>query len=102
MNRVPVEALQDAIRNLHGCESRWVETVSVHETYEGATVWGGEVQVFALIDHPTVQRAYAWAYETDEGTTRYLAVLHQGPVDSPRKAVQAAILSDAKKGENPQ
>ena len=56
----------------------------------------GEVQVFDLIDHPTAQRCYAWSYETDERKERTLAVLHEGPVDSPRKAVQAAIVRDAR------
>ena len=31
-----VPALQDAIRHLHGCESRHVETVHVHEKHEGS------------------------------------------------------------------
>lgn len=88
------DALQRAIRDLHGCDSRWVEAVPVKETFEGKTVWQGHVQVFDLIGHPTAQRAYAWSSETDAGKTRYVAVLHQGPVDSPVKAVRAAIVSD--------
>lgn len=90
---LPLERLLDR-RHLHGCDSRWVEAVPVKEVFEGRTVWKGVVQVFDLIGHPTAKRCYAWSYETDEGKTRYVAVLHQGPVDSPRKAVQAAIVSD--------
>ncbi len=71
-----------------------MQAVPVREAFEGKTVWEGVVQVFDLIGHPTARRAYAWSYETDEGKTRSVAVLHQGPVDSPRKAVQAAIVSD--------
>jgi hypothetical protein len=41
-------ALLDAVRHMHGCEARWVESVLVHETHEGETVWEGEVQVFDL------------------------------------------------------
>ena len=91
--------LHQAIRDLHGCESEWIEVVPVHETHAGATVWEGTVQVFDLIDHPTLTRCYAWSYQVDEsGKRRYVAVLHDGPIDSPRKAVQAAILSEAQKG----
>ena len=89
-----IDALRDAIRRLHGCDSRWVEAVPVKETFEGKTVWEGVVQVFHLIDHPSALRCYAWSYETDEGKRRFIAVLHEEPVDSPRKAVQAAILED--------
>ncbi len=93
-----VEALRDAIRDLHGCESRWVEAVPVTETFEGETVWEGVVQVFDLIDHPKAKRAYAWSHETDEGKRRYVAVLHSGGIDSPVNAVKAAIVADYQKG----
>ena len=86
--------LKASVRKLHGCDLRHVETVSIHETFEGETVWQGEVEVFDLLGHPTARRAYAWAHETDDGKTRYVAVLHEGPVDSPRAAVQAAIVAE--------
>lgn len=89
-----LQRLTRAIKDLHGCDSRHVETVPVHETFSGETVWRGEVEVFDLIDHPTAKRAYAWAHETDDGGTRYVAVLHEPPVDSPRAAVQAAIVAE--------
>lgn len=91
---MPLGYLRQAIRDLHGCDSRWVGAVPIREEFEGQVVWEGEVQVFDLIGHPTAQRAYAWSYQTDEGRTRTVAVLHQGPVDSPRRAVRAAIVSD--------
>ena len=45
--------------------------------------------VFQLQGHPTVSKCYAW--EVDGEVT---AVLHEGPVDSPLKAVRAAIMAD--------
>ena len=63
--------------------------VDVVETFEGDTVWEGEVLVFDLIDHPTAQYCYAW--EVDGQVT---SVLHTGPIDSPVKAVRASILAD--------
>ncbi|MEO8845915.1 MAG: hypothetical protein ABI591_09040 [Kofleriaceae bacterium] len=53
------QALRDAIKHMHGCDSKWVESVPVIETHNGATVWDGEVQVYFLIGHPTATRAYA-------------------------------------------
>lgn len=90
-----LEALQKAILDLHSCKATWIESVPVKEVFEGETVWAGIVQVFDLIDHPKVKRCYAWSHEL-EGTRKkkFFAVLHQGMVDSPEKAVRAAIVSE--------
>jgi hypothetical protein len=90
-------SLQMVIRQLHGCESAHVQSVDVVETVHGATVWDGVVEVFDLIGHPTARRCYAWNYTQDGGGTRYMAVLELPPVDSPRRAVQAAIAADRRK-----
>ena len=90
------KALRKAIRDLHGCDSTWVESVSVTETFEGQIVWRGTVKAFDLVDHPSASRCYAWSHETDERKLRYVAVLHQGPVDSPEKAVRAAVVQKNK------
>lgn len=101
-NKIPVEApikaLIEAIRNLHGCEVTWLESVPVQETFQGNTVWEGEVQVFDIKGHPTATRCYAWSYITDEksGKRKFFAVLHQGPVDSPLNAVRAAIVAETR------
>lgn len=56
MSEVSNEALQDAIRNLHGCESLWVAAVPVTETFQGRTVWDGEVQAWAFVAHRLLRR----------------------------------------------
>lgn len=83
-----MKSLKKAILDLHGCASTWVEAVPVKETFQAQTVWEGTVQVFALIGHPTASRCYAWDH-TVEGSEnrRFIAVLHQPPVDSPQAAV---------------
>lgn len=87
--------MQDAIRNLHGCGSRFVESVPVTETFNGETVWDGEVQVFDLIDCLAARQAYAWSHAVEGSENRrFYVVLHQGPVDSPQKAVQASIAAE--------
>lgn len=96
-----IEELKDVIRRLHGTESTHVETVPVVETFQGQTIWEGEVEVFDLHDHPTANRIYAWAHETDdpESARRHVTVLHLPPAITPRKAVQASIASDYREAQ---
>jgi hypothetical protein len=91
-----IKELQDVIRKLHGAEPTHVETVPIKETWEGQTVWEGEVEVFTLKGHPKADRVYAWAHETEDADhpRRHVTVLHIPPATSPRKAVQASIVSD--------
>jgi len=48
----------------------------------------GTVQVFDLTGHPTASRSYGWSHASEAGRRRFVAVLHRGPVDSPREAVR--------------
>jgi hypothetical protein len=91
------DRLRDAIQRLHGCQSHHVESVAVTETFRGKTVWQGTVEVFDLVGHPKASRCYAWSHQTDAGGEKFYAVLALPPVDSPRKAVQAAVAADARK-----
>ena len=88
MNAIPIPEFEHAIRATHGVRSQLRERVRVVETFEGETVWEGEVLVFEFLDHPTAPRCYAW-----EVDGRVTAVLHEPPVDSPRAAVRAAIAA---------
>lgn len=96
MPEVNIESLQQAIRDLHGCESTWVKTVHVKETFQEQTVWEGTVEVFDLRGHPTATRCYAWSHAVEGSEKRrFVAVLHQGVVDSPQAAVRAAIVQES-------
>ena len=97
MDPAGLPALVDAIKHMHGCAATFVESVPVRETFNGATVWEGEVQVFELRGHPTAKRAYAWSHATEGAKRRFYAVLHAPPVDSPVAAVRASIVADARK-----
>ncbi len=97
MDPAGLPALQDAIRHMHGGDSRFLESVPVRETFQGAVVWEGEVQVFELSGHPTASRCYAWSHATEGTKRRFYAVLHAPPVDGPVAAVRASIVADAKK-----
>jgi hypothetical protein len=91
-----IEAIQDAIRRLHGCESRHIESVPVHEEFRGQTVWDGTVEVFELIGHPKAKQCYAWGHRTGkkDKQSRYIVVLRVLPVDSPVMAVRTFIASE--------
>ena len=89
MNELSVDEFSEAIRATHGAAADLIDRVSVHETYEGETVWEGDVLVFSLLDHATALTCYAWSVEG-----RVTAVLHEGPVNSPQAAVRAAIAAE--------
>jgi hypothetical protein len=93
MNEKYIQALRDAIRHMHGCASRYVGTAAVKEEYQGCPVWDGDVGIFDLADHPKASQCYAWGYHDDAGKWQYVAILKVSPVDTPRKAVQAYIVS---------
>jgi hypothetical protein len=90
-------ALEEAIRFTHGCEPTFVKSVRVRETFEGAPVWDGEVQVFDVKGHKHATRVYAWSHATEGVKRRFYVVLHEGPIDSPVSAVRASIVADARK-----
>lgn len=100
MDDAGIPALIDAIRHLHGCEAKHVETVKVNEMHEGAVIWDGEVEVFDLTEHPKATRAYAWSHATTGDKRRFVAVLHVPPVDSPLAAVRASIVAEVKASQN--
>ncbi|HEV2387022.1 MAG TPA: hypothetical protein VGS20_07160 [Candidatus Acidoferrales bacterium] len=93
--------LQDAIRRLHGVESRHVASVPVKEAFQGKTVWEGIVEVFELIGHPKAPKVYAWAHETDDPKSprRHVTVLHIAPVTSAVLAVRAAVVQESRQSE---
>jgi hypothetical protein len=98
-----IDELKDTIRRLHGVDSSHVETVAVEETFEGETIWEGEVEVFELYDHPETDKLYAWVREMDDtdNPERYVTVLHIHPTTSPQLAVRAAIIQEYRKRERP-
>lgn len=93
-----LEALKEAVRNMHGAEPTWIESVPIHETFQGETVWQGEVQVYELTGHPQAKRCYAWSHSTTGTKRRFYAVLELGPVKDAVTAVRAAIVADTKRG----
>lgn len=100
MREVSPDELRKAVESQHGGTATLAQSVPVHETHEGKPVWDGVVHVFDLADAPSgASRAYAWSYELQDGRRRFFAVLHTGPIDSPVKAVRAAIVAEMRAGQ---
>jgi hypothetical protein len=87
MDAAALDALREAIKGVHGCDSAWVESVRVQEPF-----WTGDVQVFRLIGHPTAERCYAWSQVAGRESHIH-AVLHGATVDSAAQAVRATIVA---------
>lgn len=90
--------LKDAILRLHGCESEYAGREEVLETFQGETIWQGNVEIFNIRGHPKAKRAYAWSHATGENDKgkRFVAVLELPPVDSAQNAVRAAVMAEIK------
>lgn len=82
MNDVPLETFQKAILATHGGAATLVARHRVADTFDGQTVWNGEVLEFMI------PRGTVWAWEVGGRVT---AVLKEGPVDSPLAAVRAGF-----------
>jgi hypothetical protein len=93
-----IQELRDVIRHLHGKKAKHIESVQVTESFQGKTIWDGVVEVFHIKGHPKTDRVYAWMHATDDPANpkRHVTVLHIPPVDSPKSAVQAAIVQEYK------
>jgi hypothetical protein len=96
MAEVLPQELKQAVESQHGGTATFAQAVPVHEQHNGETVWDGVVHVFDLAGHTTAKRAYAWSYERPDGKRRFFAVLHVPPITSPRDAVRAAIVAEAR------
>ncbi|HZS43680.1 MAG TPA: hypothetical protein VFC63_01145 [Blastocatellia bacterium] len=97
MNDIPF--LQEAILKTHGTPAEYLETVDVHETFQGQTVWQGEVEVFTIRGHPKTDKCFAWNYTDDNGTMQAICVLSISPLDTPLNAVRGYVAMEARKNE---
>ena len=91
-----IARLQNAIRELHHCESKYIESVTVSGPFlffQKGPVEDSEVAVFEISDNHQAKRAYAWSDRAGHNT-RYVVVLEIPPVTSARTAFEAAIAAE--------
>jgi hypothetical protein len=72
-----------------------VETVWVHETFLGKSVWHGNVEVFLLAGHPRAEKCYAWTQSLGRRSkrVRFFAVLGTTIIKTALDAVRMAHLA---------
>ena len=89
--------LQKVIERKYQCSATHRETVLVEEKAgQNETVWNGFVEIFNLSGHKETNVCYAWQ-RIGIGGIRTFTVLGSAVIDSPNRAVQAAIFVDAEK-----
>jgi hypothetical protein len=93
-NNEYIERLEQVIFHLHKAKPTWVKSVSVHEVFQGKTVWQGDVEVFDLTGHPKAKRCYGWSYGEPE---EFITILELPPVDSAQSAVKVGVAHQIKK-----
>jgi hypothetical protein len=88
--------LEAAILIQHRRKPTHKETVFVEEkTADGEIVWQGHVESFDLTGHEGAKTCYAWQHIDSTGAAKIFAVLGSKFINSPNKAVQAAVFTDA-------
>jgi hypothetical protein len=92
-----LERLQLTIEHMHECRAKHVDTESVHETFQGQTVWDGEVEVFEITGRPPASRCYAWSFQDDSGE-HIASVLGLPPVKTALDAVRVYIAGEVRRG----
>ncbi|HEV2330020.1 MAG TPA: hypothetical protein VGY56_14660 [Verrucomicrobiae bacterium] len=91
-----LSALESAIRIRHRCTPAHRQTVFVRAlTGDQEPVWEGLVEEFDLTGHETARTCYAWGHGHSNGSSKIIAVLGNKLIESPQKAVEAAIFTDA-------
>ncbi|HTV40637.1 MAG TPA: hypothetical protein VMF08_08680 [Candidatus Sulfotelmatobacter sp.] len=89
-----LNGLESAILLKHGCRPTHRKTDFVRLlTRDKETVWEGYVETFELIGHEA-KSCYVWQHTDSNGNVKIFAVLGNNLIQSPEKAVQAAIFAD--------
>ncbi len=89
-----MESLIKAIKDLHGCNATYLESIRVKEEFEGQAVWEGTVHIYN-VDHQDTNTCYAWSSPVEGSKNRkFYTVLKLPPVKSVQDAVKASIVSD--------
>lgn len=92
-----IEQLKELIEREYGTTAKHVETVTVLETFNGETIWDGEVEVFEVPEFSDADQVFAWDFDDDSGQQQ-VTVAQIPPATTPENAVKAYIVSQYGKG----
>lgn len=87
------------VEHLHKCSARHLGSEHVTETFNGATLWSGEVESFEITGHPKAKRCYGWSQGEPE---EFITILDTPPIKSAHDAVKMALayqVKQARKGK---
>ena len=88
-----IKNLQQAVEDGFGCQAAYEKTSRVVESFEGSTVWQGDVMVFRVTGREDADTAYAWLEDVnDTDHVRVFTVLGRKPVNTANEAVRAALI----------
>ncbi|MFN2621705.1 MAG: hypothetical protein ABR611_02570 [Chthoniobacterales bacterium] len=91
-----IENLKRAVEWAYHCKAQHTSSTPILEVWGGEVVWDGVVETFELEGHVNARCCYAFPFvQNDQPEVK--TVLGLPPIDSPRKAVQAAIAATARK-----
>lgn len=90
-----IKLIQYGLKQAHGVDAEYLESVPVREEFQGKLVWEGIVDVFEVEGHPTAKQGYGWQYD-ENGEKQTATVLGVHPIDSPLAAVRAFIVDQSK------
>jgi hypothetical protein len=97
----PLDVLRAAIQFKHQCQPTHRRSVFVREKLDNKTVWEGSVEVFDLAGHPEAKVCYAWQDFMSKGV-KIFTVLENHLINTPLRAIQAAIFMDEQSPNRPQ
>lgn len=83
------------IDHAYHCKARHVASTPIRETFRGEIVWEGVVETFDLEGYPTASRCYVFEFARDTGPDIKIVLSVPG-VDSPLKALRAALVDSAR------
>lgn len=84
-----IKALQQLIFERYACDSTYVTSVPVRETFEDETVWEGNVEVFHIFGLPDANACYAWYCRHDPA--KAITILEKAPIFSAGSAVRTVV-----------
>ena len=91
-----IDRLRLTIEHLYNCAARHIKSEHVREEFQGQVAWEGDVEVYALDNHPKALWCYGWSYGEPE---QFITILELPPVDSPESAVKVGVAYQIKKGK---
>ena len=91
-----IDSLKRLIEKAYNCKANHAASTPIREMFRGELVWEGVIETFDLEGVVNSSRCYAFEFVLDD-QPEVRTVLAVDGIDSPHKALQAAIAASSKK-----